>query len=512
MLNAVMSRPDDRFAERTLADACAMKVPPHVNFDDAASFVPDEDDSLVPVGSRLGVYFLADIVRNQHGLWWRVPPTHAAEMRLLLLMYSIRNRTDLECLMGAKGAAFVQRAANPTRTSNKKPITLAVEHVNPDAIVPLDLDLEANGVAIIRAQAIAGNDLQALSAAMEDDQEEFNDGRAIFIDEGSTPDNIVSHIVAQWAFDILQVSPNKKARSNSSYVTLTHAQLAIVTLDIYRNTIIPFEKVWVRARDQDYWKLQFDRFFPPKNAVATNRLQNFATCRYFMMLDRLMASVSTLHANMIRAAARILFRKFRWLPHTESDRMWQTRVPRPLAHWTTLGPVNGGAAPHIAINPLLGSVKDFALGNPYDIAAQPQQAPQNDEPEYEPDLEQRRPARAPVSGPALPLPPSPHRMPHSRDDVRPRPRGYPGPRHERSDSSEEEYGEFRPMPQADYDLGGFPSSPGARRATSSHAARLEGDEEDDASGEFQPMPFGFYDRSSSSDEDHRIRTFALMSW
>ena len=28
MLNAVMSRPDDRFAERTLADACAMKVPP----------------------------------------------------------------------------------------------------------------------------------------------------------------------------------------------------------------------------------------------------------------------------------------------------------------------------------------------------------------------------------------------------------------------------------------------------------------------------------------------------
>ena len=147
MLNALSSRPDDRSAELALAEAVAMRLPEGAAVNDAASF--RRETGLRPIGTDLGTFFLADITRNTHGSWWRVPSSHCVDRRSLLLFYCSRNATVLEVSLGATSDVFMRRAANPHRTSNRQPITLAVEQANPDAIADLGGNLSERGLLSI---------------------------------------------------------------------------------------------------------------------------------------------------------------------------------------------------------------------------------------------------------------------------------------------------------------------------------------------------------------------------
>ncbi|KAH9851665.1 hypothetical protein C2E23DRAFT_732632 [Lenzites betulinus] len=73
-LNAVISRPGDWQTDRALADACAMRVPLGEDIQDPLLLDQDHDPTdSEPVAHQQGLYFVCDILRDEHEGWWRLP-------------------------------------------------------------------------------------------------------------------------------------------------------------------------------------------------------------------------------------------------------------------------------------------------------------------------------------------------------------------------------------------------------------------------------------------------------
>ena len=394
MLNALSSRPDDRSAERHLAEAVAMRVPRGASLVDEASFTSLDEPTFDPINDRLGTFFLSDIVRNQHGLWWRVPTNHVSDVRTLLLLYRSRTLTDLEITVGAAAERSTRRGpVNPARVHNRRPMTLPIELINPEAVVELGLDLE--DVALRPAVIVAGPDTELL----EDQETNFYDDEdSLFRREGIAVDDIVDIIVAQWGFDLMQVTPNIKSSLEPAHTILDQTQLTKVTRSLYESSVLPFRHAWIRPGSVVDFETVCRRLFPsPSTTSALNGPpQNYNSCRYFRLWDRLTQKASAEDIEKIwRKIYNLVMRSTQWLPYALTDRIWRSSVTKPGA-WVFLGsdsegPGAGVAAPHIIINMhLVHSIFDVRLGNPFFV-----EVPQEDlQARAQADVERRHERRA----------------------------------------------------------------------------------------------------------------------
>ncbi|KAI9060431.1 hypothetical protein FKP32DRAFT_1531583, partial [Trametes sanguinea] len=129
---------------------------------------------------------------------------------------------------------------------------------------------------------------------------------------------------AQLAADIMNKSPNNGPRNAGPYVTLTAEERLAATWDIFKRPDLPFTAVRWKQSDESHWNLQFDRFFPPAGKDLGAR-QNFDSCNYFAMWLQVRTRLPERQVEQIRNKLRKHFNRLFWLPHTESDRMWDTR-------------------------------------------------------------------------------------------------------------------------------------------------------------------------------------------
>ena len=263
MLNAVMSRPGDWRAERALRDVCCLHLPDDVPLRNVDRGVVDFDpDAVHPSAEEQGLYFLAGLLRDARHGWWRFPRSRRLEMPQLCILYHAGTLGDIEARFGTT-ALSRSRKPNMNRMNNRRSQTIGIKYINPDAIQPSVFGLDDLGIRLQPQLQYSGLDDDALSDEEDPDDLDHVGDR----DEHGEllPDAILDLIWPQVAFDIMQVSPNKKSRQEPAYTTLNPEQRNTVTMDMFQHLTIPLSSMWVRRRDKHYWmKTQFDRFFPPK--------------------------------------------------------------------------------------------------------------------------------------------------------------------------------------------------------------------------------------------------------
>ncbi|KAL7281845.1 hypothetical protein ACG7TL_005168 [Trametes sanguinea] len=314
MLNAVISRPSDWRACKTLAEASAMRVlaDDDLDSDDEA----DEDAETTPVGEGQGLFFLCDVMRDDEQGWWRLPASHTMDIRLLCSLYHAGSLGDIATAMGATGLKRTGKASNPARMQNRRGHTSPIQLVTAIAIPPLNLGLSALGLSIRQPVRLSGRDIEDLWAVPDPDA----------LTPDTNLDDFISTLWAQFAYDLIQVSPNLKDRNELPYVTLSYEEQLEVTPQLFKAAVLPFRAVYYRPRDSQFWRQQFDRFFPPAGKVI-DKSQNFPKCRYYHQWLELRSLMPAVDFNKVRLALWSQFRKLWWLPHTETTRIWDTRRP-----------------------------------------------------------------------------------------------------------------------------------------------------------------------------------------
>ncbi|OJT03953.1 hypothetical protein TRAPUB_5363 [Trametes pubescens] len=345
MLNAITQRPSEWRAERALAEACALYVPSGEDVANPITLDLDyEPTDKEPIGDGQGLYFLCGILRDEEHQWWRAPVGRGRiELPQLFTLYRATSLGEIEATLGATGVRRRRRPANLTRIANQRQRTTEIEFTNPEAVVPLDLDLEGLVITISPTLRLTGRDIPVTDA--------YDDEEVDAIGPDTDVSMLFDRLVAQWAYDMIQVSPNMKSRNDPSWTTLSVDQQRLVTLSLYKRLVLPFKGVWYRTGDAKYWDLLFDRFFPPQTK-SLDKLQNYPGCRYFQLWLRLRAQVAKAPFEQLRNRLRPIFRDLDWLPYTDSDRIWNTRKPLQSVHaWTPLGSAaNTGPGVRIAIN------------------------------------------------------------------------------------------------------------------------------------------------------------------
>lgn len=96
----------------------------------------------------------------------------------------------------------------------------------------------------------------------------------------------------------------------------------------------------------------FDRYFPPKGTGPKERgkLQNFPQTTYYPDWFSFMTRLSPRQAEFVRSRVLVEFKKLKWLPHADTDRMWPTKLQK-AAIWTLYPEGSApGPCPQIAVN------------------------------------------------------------------------------------------------------------------------------------------------------------------
>lgn len=188
----------------------------------------------------------------------------------------------------------------------------------------------------------------AVPAGAEEEEEEENPFG------GDTVDAVVQRIVAtQFPRDILSQAPRKVRRNGvegSRYITLTDQEIMNVTLDTFRSTSVPFNKVWLKVVSPSQWTKMLNELFPAKGFVKSGG-QNYGNCRYLHEWALLMDNLTLADSATVQKRVFEELNTLSWLPYVIADRIWNTKDRSRHCEWEWLssGPEPEGAAPHLAI-------------------------------------------------------------------------------------------------------------------------------------------------------------------
>ena len=223
MLNALIYRPGEGRAETELLAAACQHL--GANGDSGGS---DNEDQTEPVLYKQGLYFLSDIINDPH--CYRLPDTRSVNDQVLAVLYRRSGMTEIKQSFDLLRLTGSSTVAHKTRIHNKRGKTLDIRFAQPDegidtaeAVLLPSFNLEVQGVTIRPQLRMSGPDLRAEPSDSEGDDEEGN------------IDAQVTRIWRQFAFDIFQVSPNRKAHTSESWILLGPAALAKVTPDIFKS-------------------------------------------------------------------------------------------------------------------------------------------------------------------------------------------------------------------------------------------------------------------------------------
>jgi hypothetical protein len=354
MLDALNFRPNNAIRFQALADACSQHIYPDDYIED------DDDDSDVegvPGPYNRGIYFLADFMEDPENGAWRVPlpMTDRVDEAYLSAIYGRSSMAILEHDAGIHGVLVPKGSiGDPFRIPNRRKKTTEVQFVRDDIEEDIDLQLAERGVKIRPVAREAGRDVDARSHQVND-----------VVNAG--PDERVASIWKQACHDIFAVGPNGEKSSDPSHIIMSLEARQNVTWDIFKSTNFSkiFENVQIRKVDEIFWTTTlFDRYFPPQGTPPKERgkIQNFPSTTYYNDWFKLMSEVSAKHANIIRSGVLDEFKKLKWLPHAEVDRMWATK--KMTAKIWTMYPIGSELkpCPHIAVNLMTWGGERIKLG------------------------------------------------------------------------------------------------------------------------------------------------------
>ncbi|CDO76797.1 hypothetical protein BN946_scf184978.g26 [Trametes cinnabarina] len=238
---------------------------------------------------------------------------------------------------------------HPERLQNRGVPTASVRFINPDAVQSLCLGFNSHGAALHGGQKRgSGGDCE--------------------LGPHTDLDALVDEIWAQFAFDLVQVSPNLRDIRDPPYITLSSDQRDKVTIDLYKQHALPFLSVYYRTRTHEFWCESFDKYFPP-DGKPVDKAQNYPACRYYQTWLRMQKWTTRSRFESIRVKLKPLFMKLLWLPYNELDRIWNTRKPLQTVHaWTHLssrswGSLGSGVRILVNETRLLRSRQKMYLGN-----------------------------------------------------------------------------------------------------------------------------------------------------
>lgn len=319
MLNALNYRPAEGLRETELTKVCCWNV----QRDDA-----DEHEAPDPILLRYGLYFISG-VDLEDGATPRMGGTNTVSPECIGRLYDVLRLSDLSTAFRIKA---MSEKANP-RTRNRKKESQDVRVVaRREELIAQDTPLADLGITVEPLPREHGGDIRAYFHNGTDQDDDYQRQQ-----EGI--DDVVARIWRQFPFDLFENAPNHRFSHQGSHLMLSVQQRRDATIDIFRSIDLSqlFSRVVVKIVQPDKWKdLEFKRYFPGKNYVVPKNMQNFPRMRYYRDWNALMDSLSLKDAEIVRKSVWKTFKTFHWLPLTDADRLWNTKVVRPTAEWIHL--------------------------------------------------------------------------------------------------------------------------------------------------------------------------------
>ena len=317
MLNALNYRPAEGQRETELAETCCWNR--YLDDTDSDIVDSDEDHDPVPVMLDYGLYFLSGVYL-QAGTALRMGAGDSVSMDCITSLYKVRNDQDLKIAFHMKTWNGNPQLRNKNRTQNRRKVPVDVRLVaTREELVAFDTPLSDLGIKALILPQEAGPDIVPRH---EDHMDE---------EEDNAPENIDSTLTRIWRqfpYDLFENAPNHRSNRQGSHLLLSEEQRREATIEVFRDIDLSqlFSRVLVKIVTPGNWEaLQFKRYFPPKGFDPPTRLQNFPRMRYFQEWNTLMDSLSSRDVKVVRDSFWETFKTFKWLPLTDTDRVWNTK-------------------------------------------------------------------------------------------------------------------------------------------------------------------------------------------
>jgi hypothetical protein len=326
MLNALNYRPAEGQRETELTQTCCWNA-----YKDSVIVVDsdDQDADPVPVMLVYGLYFISGVTR-QDDATLRMGGANTVSSECIERLYNVRRDRDLNVAFRIK-ASNSQRANPRTENRRKDPVDVRLV-AEQGELVAQDTPLADLGITLKPLPRAHGADIRAFFRNQVDDGEGRQEERI---------DDVVARIWRQFPYDLFENAPNHRHIDQGSYLLLSVQQRQESTFKVFQTTDLRklFSRVVVKIVSPDKWQeTEFRRYFPDKGFVAPKRLQNFPRMLYFQEWNTLMQNLTSEEAKLIRLTFWERFKTFKWLPLTESDRLWTTKLVKmtPHAEWIHL--------------------------------------------------------------------------------------------------------------------------------------------------------------------------------
>lgn len=321
MLNALNYRPAEGQREEDLTHTCCWN-----DYSDNNIIDLDEDQvEPTPVMLLYGLYFISGVYL-QGGTTFRMGGGNTVSSESIERLYGVLHERDLNVAFRIKSIS--ERTNN--RTQNRRQEPRDVRRVAPRAeLVAQDTPLANRGITMKPLPREHGEDIRAFFRNRAgDDEDHERDQEGI--------DDVVTRIWRQFPYDLFENAPNQRFSYQGSYLRLSVQQRQDATIEVFQTTDLRdlFSRVVVKVVKPDKWRdLEFRRYFPTKDFVPPKKLQNFPRMRYYQEWNTLMDSLSSKEAEIVRKSFWKTFKTFKWLPLTDADRLWCTKVVKPTAEW-----------------------------------------------------------------------------------------------------------------------------------------------------------------------------------
>ncbi|KIK74536.1 hypothetical protein PAXRUDRAFT_38298, partial [Paxillus rubicundulus Ve08.2h10] len=111
---------------------------------------------------------------------------------------------------------------------------------------------------------------------------------------------------------------------------------------------LPFTAAQYTFCDDTTWTMHFNRMFPAVKPASIG--QNFRQATYYAQWANLRESLNPQGISRVRTAIKIQFDTLKWIPYTQTDKMWSTRKVKGR-QWHSLPERQNLGGPLIALSP-----------------------------------------------------------------------------------------------------------------------------------------------------------------
>lgn len=327
MMNAINYRPAEGRTETDLTQTCCWNL--YLDDTDSDTVESDEDLDPVPIMLDHGLYFISGITL-QEGVALRMGGGDSVTMESITRLYGLSNELDFKLKFNVRTWHPNPQERNCNRIQNRRKVPVDVRHiVDDDQLKAQDRTLSELGIAMMPLPQEAGPDITVLDVDYMDEDDQGPE---------ETIDDFITRIWRQFPYDLFENAPNRRSNREPSHLLMTRQEREEATIDNFKTIDLRgvFSQVVVKlVTPQDWETLHFKRFFPDKGFRPPTRFQNFPNMRYFQEWNTLMQRLSVKDAEVVRSSIWRQFKTFKWLPLTDTDRVWNTKkVKGP--QWTHL--------------------------------------------------------------------------------------------------------------------------------------------------------------------------------